>query len=147
MLDVILPPLTHLTKLSIVGSNSFSSGCLYLRSLEGLQACGQLKNLDISYADVTSLRPLSSCRHLSCLNIDSCAALSSLSPLTACVELEHLSMRGCDKMMSVAPLRACTRLEVLYMDSFKKKAPPALEALKAAMPKLRVDHNSPFPWR
>jgi hypothetical protein len=67
------------------------SGCRYLRSIDAVRSCVQLR----------------------CLWMPGCGNVSDLSPLAACSEtLEELWMAG-SSVRSLAPLKACTRLRKL----------------------------------
>jgi hypothetical protein len=127
----------HLKKLSFLEGTSLSDlnqlqGCAaqlhelnisnshYLLSLEGIQACGKLQVLNMAHCSVESLAPLSRCALLKKVNMVGC---------------EYI-MHGCNNVPSVEPLKACGQLEEL---SIGRRDPPGLEALVAALPRLRVD--------
>ncbi|KAG1670175.1 hypothetical protein FOA52_000887 [Chlamydomonas sp. UWO 241] len=89
--------------------------CQSLSSLAPLSACCQLERLDMAVCFyVANLAPLSSCAHLKELNMSNCVSVASVETLTACAQLEELSIYGLDEQL------------------------PGLEALKVAMPRLRI---------
>ncbi|KAG1680974.1 hypothetical protein FOA52_009933 [Chlamydomonas sp. UWO 241] len=68
------------------------AGCTHLLSLEGIQACGPLRVLEMICVPVHSLSSLSACLKLVRLDMSSCRNLTSLDPLAAGLKLEHLKM-------------------------------------------------------
>jgi hypothetical protein len=87
------------------------SNCTELKSLEGLQACGKLK--------------------------DACVLVTTLSPLSSCLRLKKVSMRYLHRVHSVAPLLACAELERLSIYGCQLPS-SELAALKAALPRLVI---------
>jgi hypothetical protein len=119
--------------------------CDHVTSIAPLSACVNLKVLVISGCEsVTSLEGLQACGQLQELDLHKCRSVQSLAPLSACRHLKRLSIFECFKVTSVEPLEACTQLETLVLetmdDAFRRPAFLAgLGALCAALPLLRFN--------
>lgn len=66
-----------------------------------------------------------------------CTAVTSLAPLSSCTNLKMVSISRCTSLTSVEPLMACAQLKELRTGRLATHL-HGLEALKAAVPQLRV---------
>ena len=99
-----------------------TGNCTQLSSLEGVQGCSTLQQLDISRNPVTSLQ-----------------ALSALSQLT------KLDMQYCEQLLSLEGLQGCSRLQELNISSFPLSIlPEPLSALRMLRQVYALDCNEIF---
>jgi hypothetical protein len=91
------------------------SGCFYLRSIDVVRSCVQLR----------------------CLWMPRCFNVQDLSPLAACSEtLEELWMADSRSVKSLAPLKACTRLRKLGLRSCDSVLHDQVQDLRLACTQL-----------
>jgi hypothetical protein len=89
------------------------SGCRYLRSIDVVRSCVQLRCLWLPSVSVTDLSPLAACSEtLEELWMSGSYCITSLAPLKACTRLRKLDLHGCFQLRNqVEDLRlACTQL-------------------------------------
>ena len=85
-------------------------------SIEGLQYCINLVDLNLTGNDIEDISPLGSCRKLKELDLSRNEKLKDLSPISVCTQLTYLSLENCKGISDISPLRSLTKLKDLDLE-------------------------------
>ena len=87
-----------------------------VKSIEGLQYCINLVDLNLTGNDIEDISPLGSCRKLKELDLSRNEKLKDLSPISVCTQLTYLSLENCKGISDISPLRSLTKLKDLDLE-------------------------------
>jgi len=116
--SVYLPPMTHLTSLSLSDT--------HLTAPPDLSSCTQLKWLDLSRTPLTAPPDLSSCTQLQTLSLSD-THLTAPPDLSSCTQLQTLDLSN-TPLTAPPDLSNCRQLQVLYLSRTRLTAPPNLSS-------------------
>jgi hypothetical protein len=103
----------------LISSNSITEITIknsFLKNIDGLFCCPNLKKLRISSSTIKNLDGLINCTRLRQLVVDDAYDLENIDGLKNCIFLEYLKLKSEDKLKNIDSLLYCTSLKEMYLD-------------------------------
>ena len=135
-------PLKYCTKVKHLdlGHNS------YLGNLDFCAYMPDLETLIIALSDVSDLRPLANCKHLTYAELQT-SALNDLRPLSELHELKYLNIAYNFSLTDISPLYGLTQLERLWIGCLDPVPAEQVEKMQELAPDCTINTKDLDPTR
>ena len=118
----------------------------YLGNIDFCAYMPELETLIIALSDVSDLRPLANCPHLTYAELQT-SALNDLSPLSGLKELKYLNICYNFAITDITPLYGLTQLERLWIGCLDPVPPEQVEMMRSLAPDCEVNDEDLDPTR
>lgn len=118
----------------------------YLGNIDFCAYMPELETLVIALSDVSDLRPLANCPHLTYAELET-SALNDLSPLSGLKELKYLNIAYNFAITDIRPLYNLTQLERLWIGCLDPVPPDQVETMKSLVPDCEINTKDLDPTR